>query len=314
MIFRRALLRLTLTYTLVQLLLFGIFAIGVYTFVTGAFDFDAAETDGTSSLNTAEQGFANLRTGLLIGYAILIVLLPLSSYVMARAALAPIRRSYDLQQRFVDGASHEFRGPLSVIQGELELALSRSRTTAQYQSAIARALEAAEGLTRLTNDLLLLTRESDGELEATFEPVSLAELACSAVDAQDPNAHRFTTIADDEVSVLGSPELLARAITNILDNAVKYTPDGGHIEISVTTVGKLAQLAVTDDGIGMTSAESAHAFDRFWRAQDARSTPGFGLGLPLVHQIVTAHRGKVTIASTAGAGTTVTVTLPERQA
>jgi len=82
-------------------------------------------SDGAGALNAAEQGFADLRTGLLVLYTVLLVLIPIASYLMARAALAPLQRSYEMQQRFVDGASHEMRRPLSIIQVELELALKR---------------------------------------------------------------------------------------------------------------------------------------------------------------------------------------------
>ena len=309
MIFRRAIVRLTLTYTIVQLLLFGAFAIGIYTFVTGAFDFDAPPLESAGTVD-AEQSFATLRTGLIAGYAILVILLPISSYLMARSALTPIRRSYELQQRFVDGASHEFRSPLSVIQGELELALARSRTPAQYRAAMTKALNAAEGLTRLTNDLLLLTRDNSDELEATFEPVSLNEIASTVARATGANV---TVVETRPVLVNGSAELLARAVTNLVDNAVKFTDGTATITISITTNGKAAHLAVADTGAGMSQAEAAHAFDRFWRASESRNTPGFGLGLPLVQQIITAHHGKATIISAPGAGTTVTLTLPEYQ-
>ena len=309
MIFRRALLRLTLTYTLVQLLLFGAFALGIYTFVTGAFDFDAPALESAGTVD-AEQSFATLRTGLITGYAILVVLLPISSYLMARGALTPIRRSYELQQRFVDGASHEFRSPLSVIQGELELALARSRTPAQYRSAMTKALDAAEGLTRLTNDLLLLTRDNSDELEATFEPVSLNEIAHTVAGAAAANV---TVVETRPVLVDGSAELLTRAVTNLVDNAVKFTDGNAAIAINITAGGKAAHLAVADAGAGMSEADAARAFDRFWRASESRNTPGFGLGLPLVQQIVTAHHGRAAIISAPGAGTTVTLTLPEYQ-
>ncbi|MET3768636.1 signal transduction histidine kinase [Marisediminicola sp. UYEF4] len=312
MIFRRAIIRLTLTYTVVQLLLFGAFALGIYAFVTGTFDFDVPELDGEAFIASAEQGFALLRNGLLVGYAALVVVLPVSSYLMARSALAPVRRSYELQQRFVDGASHEFRSPLSVIQGELELALSRSRTPAQYRAAMTAALESAEGLTRLTNDLLLLTREDADELEATFEPVSLNGLAHKAARGHGAAA-RIAVTESRAVIVDGSTELLTRALTNLVDNAAKFTDESGHIDIIISGTGRIAYIQVADNGIGMTDAESAHAFDRFWRAQDARTTPGFGLGLPLVKQIVSAHKGKVSITSAPGSGTTVTLTLPEHQ-
>ena len=312
MIFRRALIRLALTYTVVQLLLFGAFALGIYAFVTGTFDFDVPELDGEAFVASAEQGFELLRNGLSVGYAVLVVVLPVSSYLMARSALAPVRRSYELQQRFVDGASHEFRSPLSVIQGELELALSRSRTAAQYRVAMRAALESAEGLTRLTNDLLLLTREDGDELEATFEPVSLNELAHKAAHSHGAAA-RITVTESRAVIVDGSSELLTRALTNLLDNAAKFTDGSDSIDIIISATGRIAYIQVADNGVGMTDAESAHAFDRFWRAQDARTTPGFGLGLPLVKQIISAHRGKVNISSVPGTGTTVTLTLPEYQ-
>ncbi|CAN5371189.1 hypothetical protein BH09ACT4_BH09ACT4_10300 [soil metagenome] len=309
MIFRRALIRLSITYTLVQLALFAAFAIGIYAFVTGTFDFDVPELSGEAFIASAEQGFSLLRNGLLVGYAALIVLIPVSSYLMAKAALAPVRRSYELQQGFVDGASHEFRSPLSVIQGELELALSRSRTPAQYRTAMARALTATAGLSQLTNDLLLLTADNTVELEATFAPVSVNELTRTVLREHGSGA-TIAEIPTRDVLVSGSAGLLARAIANVIDNAVKFTAESGRVEVRVSSTDKAAQITVSDDGIGMTDAEASRAFDRFWRAHDSRSTPGFGLGLPLVKQIMIAHHGKVNIDSTPGVGTSVTMTLP----
>ena len=313
MIFRRALIRLTLAYTAAQLLLFGAFALGIYAYVTSTFDFDAAQHEGEGSVALAEQGFANLRVGLIVGYAILIIVLPVSSFLMARAALEPIRRSYDLQKRFVDAASHEFRTPLSVIQGELELALTRSRTVAQYRTAIAHALTASSRLIDLTNDLLLLTRANAPALEATFESISLGALVERALHDHPTHRSRITVIHSAPVTVWGSPELLARAVSNVIDNAVKFTPAPGRISITLASAGRLAHLTVTDEGIGMTPEELTHAFDRFWRAEEARTVRGFGLGLALVQQIFGAHRGKVSITSTPGIGTTVIMTLPEPQ-
>ena len=310
MIFRRALIRLTLTYTLVQLALFGGFAVGIYAYVTGAFDFDAAESDGGASINIAEQGFANLRVGLIVGYGILVVLLPLSSFLMARAALAPIRRSFELQQGFVDGASHEFRTPLSVVQGELELALSRARTPAQYRAAMTSSLDAVGGLIRLTNDLLLLTRGNTVELEATFEPLCLEQIVGDAVRTRRVPEGRITVGASETIRVLGSRELIDRAIGNVLDNALKFTTAQQAISITTFVVGKYAQLGIQDSGSGMTRVEVEHAFDRFWRAHDAHTTPGYGLGLPLVEQICAAHHATVAMTSTPGVGTRVVLSFP----
>lgn len=315
MIFRRATIRLTVTYTVIQLAIFAIFAIGVYTFVTGTFDFDAAESDGEGAVNAAEQGFALMRTALIIFYACLLIVIPLSSWLMARSALKPIRASFERQQQFVDGASHEMRTPLSIIQGELELALIRSRTPAEYQAAITVALAATDGIIRLTDDLLKLSRTSKEELSDSFTLIDLNQLLPDLADAAAAAGRRadihvaLHTVAEP-LRVRGSAELLSRAIGNVLDNALKFSRPGGTVALSASTEGSAAVIRVMDDGVGMTPAELAHAFDRFWRAETSRTTPGHGLGLALTRQIMHAHDGTITLASQPGQGSTITLRLP----
>ena len=313
MIFRRATIRLTVAYTVIQLTIFAIFAISVYTFVTGTFDFDAAESDGGGALNAAEQGFAALRTALVISYACLLVVIPLSSWLMARSALKPIRSSFERQQQFVDGASHEMRTPLSVIQGELELALTRSRTATEYQAAITAALIATTGLIRLTDDLLKLSRTTEEELSTTFTVVdvddTVREIATAvATTARDADIH-LTVHTGARLQTRGSAELLSRAIGNVIENALKFSRPGGTITLSSAAEGGTVVIRVADDGIGMTPAELSRAFDRFWRADTSRTTPGHGLGLALTQQIMKAHGGAVTLESRQGHGTTVTLKL-----
>ena len=313
MIFRQATVRLTVAYTVIQLGLFAVFAIGIYIFVTGTFDFDAVEFEGEGAAVGAEQGFALLRTALVIFYACLLVVVPLSSWLMARAALKPIKASFERQQQFVDGASHEMRTPLSVIQGELELALTRLRTPAEYQAAIATSLEAATGLTRLTDDLLKLSRTTRQELAATFASVDINTAVRNVVSRAD-GAHALgpdvTANLGQQGRVWGSDELIARAIGNVIDNAVKFSDVHGAVAVTTTVVGETSIVQVRDNGIGMTAEQVSHASERFWRADDARTTPGHGLGLALVQQIVRAHGGSVTIDSQRGVGTTVTLRLP----
>lgn len=314
MIFRRATIRLTVAYTVIQLAIFAIFAIGVYTFVTGTFDFDVAESDGEGAVNAAEQGFALLRTALIIFYACLLIVIPLSSWLMARSALKPIRASFERQQQFVDGASHEMRTPLSIIQGELELALTRSRTPSEYQAAITVALTATDGLIRLTDDLLKLSRTSKEELSDSFTPIDLnqllRDLAAAAASAGRSADIHVALHTGPPLRVRGSAELLSRAIGNILDNALKFTRPGGTITLTASTDSGAAVIRVEDDGIGMTPAELAHAFDRFWRAETSRTTPGHGLGLALTRQIMRAHDGTIALESQPGRGSTVTLKLP----
>lgn len=313
MIFRSAIRRLTLAFTLIQLLLFWSFAAGIYLYVTGTFDFDPAQADGVSSLNAAEQGFANLRIGLLVGSATLTVIVPVISYLMARVALRPARESYEAQQRFVDDASHEFRTPLSVIQGELELARSQPRTASYYQAAIDETLDVVNELSNLTTDLLLLARGSDAEITATFEPIPLkmvldrAVRAHLAVSGNRPSLH---VDIRDPVAVSGSPELLIRAVGNVVDNAIKFTPASGSVTIRLSAQAETAVIEVIDAGIGMTPSTASHVFERFWRGEESRTVPGHGLGLSLVKQICEAHSGTIGVRPGVHTGTVVTMTFP----
>jgi signal transduction histidine kinase len=311
-IFRRAVLRLTLVYTSILLILFGVFALAVYVFVTTTFDFDAVPTEEGAAPDAAEQGFAVLRSALLICYSALVVVIPPLSYGMARVALRPLRASYEAQQRFVDEASHEFRTPLAVLQGEMELALSRDRDPAEYRRVLAGSLEVVDSLTTLTGDLLLLARGDAAELSSGFCEVSLESVVRSAVDRQTAHQGRAPVSVDIErdVAVDGSAELLVRAVANVLDNALKFTPPSGQVQVRVAEHSGTAVIRVRDTGVGIDAGTAAHAFDRFWRADEARTQPGYGLGLPLVEQICHAHGGTAAIAGEPGHGTTVTLSLP----
>ena len=309
MIFRRATIRLTVAFTAVQLLLFAAFAVGVYIFVTGTFDFDSAEHDGEAAVSTAEQGFAALRNGLIVSYAALLLIVPAVSYVMARLALRPVKLSYERQERFVDGASHELRTPLSIIQGELELVTSRTRTVAEYEQAIAIALEEIGSLTHLTDDLLLLSHSAGRYPRAEIVTCSLNDLVVEAAKRRNsprgPESAQLTVDLGRAASVSVARPLMLRAIINLIDNALKFTPQSGTINVRTEIIGGTPVVSVADTGIGMDPHATAHATDRFWRADDARTRPGHGVGLALVSQIMDAHDGGIEITSATGVGTVV---------
>lgn len=312
MVFASALRRLTVVYTVIQLVVFGAVAIGIYLFVTGTFDLDAATQDGAAAVNAAELGFVHLRIALWVGFGILCVVVPFTSYWMARAALAPLRQSIEQQQRFVDDASHELRSPLTVIRGELELALSRPRSEGEYRKSIVTTLEAAQTLVQFTEDLLLLARDAPAELRSRFVSVPIDSVVRDAVRAAGAGRphERVTILTGPSVAVDGVPALLVRAVSNLLDNAMKFTPPDGTITVSVTAGAHSATVSVTDTGVGMSPEDVEHAFDRFWRGPDAHSSSGHGLGLSVVKRIVHAHRGRVRIISTPGLGSRVDLVLP----
>jgi signal transduction histidine kinase len=324
--FRRAVLRLTLAYSLVQLAIFAAVAGGVYAYVVTTFDFDPAPEVGAAAgadavagadalaaagPDAAEQAFGALRSGLVVAFLVLLVVVPLASWFMARAAIGPLRAGFRAQEHFVDDASHEFRTPLSVLAGELELSLSRERDAAEYREAIRRSLVVTRRLTRLTADLLQLSRGEEGGLGDAFELVELRDVVADAIPPTDAAAGVQVTVETvGNPVVRGSHELLVRAVANVVENAVKFTPAGGRVHVRAGERGGTAEVEVTDTGPGMSAEAAAHAFERFWRADTARSVPGHGLGLALVRQIVSRHHGRVLLEAPAGGGTRVLIALP----
>ncbi len=314
MIFRKALRRLTLAYSIIQLALFALTALAVYVFVALTFDFDVVAIDGVpAGFDAAGHALSKLRTALAVVYLALIFVIPIVSYVMARVALRPLRLSYERQQQFVDATSHEFRTPLGVIIGELSLALMRPRKGVEYRVAIEQSLAAAEALASLTNQLLLLSRDDRSELEGERESIAVDDLFASAIrsaDTADFPVPAVVVVHAPGVFVTGSRDLLVHAVRNVVDNAIKYTEPTGRVEVGASARGASVAIVVSDTGHGMSTDEARHAYDRFWRAPSARAVPGHGIGLSLVRQIVEAHGGKVHIASVPGEGSTVTMTLP----
>ncbi len=314
MIFRKAVWRLTVAYSVIQLLLFGLTALAIYLFVSLTFDFDVVKLDGSpTSFDAAAQALSRLRTALVVVYLGLLVVVPLVSYLMARASLRPLKLSYERQQQFVDAASHEFRTPLGVIMGELSLALMRPRKGDEYRAAIEQSLAAAEGMASLTNQLLLLSRDDRSELDDDRELIAVDELFTAALgmsDASGVSAPTVVAVPARGITVRGSRDLLIHAVRNVVDNAIKYTDATGTVKVTASPRGSSVDIVVTDTGHGMSLDESRHAFERFWRAPSAHTVPGHGIGLSLVDQIVEAHGGRVHIASVPGEGTTVTMTLP----
>lgn len=307
MIFRRAKLRLALSYAVVQLILFAAFGTAVYVYVTNAFDFDSL---GGNPANTAEASFATLRAGLLIAYAGLVVVVPVTSYVLASLAMRPIRASFEAQQRFVDDASHEFRTPLSAIQAQLELGLDRPRTAEEYRTAMTRSLGAAARLNQMLDDLLVLSRGAR-PARAELEPIDLSQVVRVVADeVAAGGTDRILASIEPGLVVSGSSSMLGRAVANLLTNALRYSSAGSPVRLTLSKRGNTARLAVEDHGVGMSRQERGRAFDRFWRADAARSDEGNGLGLSIVQEIARLHHGRVELESEVGVGTVVTLELP----
>ena len=228
--------------------------------------------------------------------------------------LARLERSFGAVRRFSADAAHELRTPLTILKGEIEVALKSSDTPAAIREALASCLEEVERLNSLVEDLLLMARMEGNALSARPTPVNLAQVLEDVAPALSELAAR----AGNSCSVLPAPalwiegydSLLFRLVFNLAENAIKYTPAGGKIEITLQQQNSSAVLEVKDNGPGIAPDAQEHIFDRFYRGDPAREGSGTGLGLALVRSIVHLHQGQIRVSSTLGEGSCFRVILP----
>ncbi len=225
-----------------------------------------------------------------------------------------LEQAYEQQRRFTADASHELRTPLTIIKANTSLALLNGGTAADYRLALEAADKAADRTGRLVQDLLLLARADAGEQPLRREAVWLDALLAQAVEAvHAPRQAAIRLCLPDAIpSVPGDADALLRLFTNLLENAARHTPPGGQITISALSDARTATVTVTDTGEGVAPEHLPHVFERFYRADAARSggRGGTGLGLAICRSITDAHGGTITLESRVGAGTVVRVTLP----
>jgi heavy metal sensor kinase len=235
------------------------------------------------------------------------------------ALLARLDAAFQEQQRFIADSSHELRTPVTVIRTETEVALERERDPNEYQASLALIRDEAERLSRIVEDLFILARQQTATRALMREPIQLNNLVRDCARAAQVLAAKKGLRFDfqdsvTEVSLNGDDELLKRLLLNLLDNAVKYTPAGGEIRLSLATHNGDARITVNDTGVGIGAEDQPRIFDRFYRVDKARSRAlgGAGLGLSIARWIVEAHEGTLSVDSKVGSGSTFTVALPLR--
>ena len=229
-----------------------------------------------------------------------------SSYARVAEALAA-------QRRLVADASHELRTPLTVIRGNVALLREIPDLSEEERTAALRDIAAeSERMSRLVSDMLALARADAGQT-VRRERVDLNAIAAD-VCRQAPYFNALVEVklaaASEDVCVLGDPDLLRQLVLILVDNALKYTPAGGSVTVGTQSEMHAVRLIVQDTGIGMREADIANAFNRFYQADRARHSGGFGLGLSIAKWIVEAHGADLDIKSAPDQGTTVTVRLP----
>ncbi len=227
-----------------------------------------------------------------------------------------IHESYSQTRRFIADASHELRTPLAVLRGEIESVVTRNHLTPETRDTLGSNLEEVERLGKIVEGLFALSRLDAGEAHSETVRFDLAALVATTTDqlcllAKDKDI-ALQCHAGPPVFVEGDRARLKQVIVNLLDNAIKYTPAGGKVQVRTFTHYGEAILEVSDNGIGIPRESLPHIFDRFYRVDKARSSDqgSAGLGLSIVKSICHAHGGKVEADSREGAGSVFRVHLP----
>jgi len=224
--------------------------------------------------------------------------------------------SFHQVRQFSADASHELQTPLTILKGEIEVALRSPRTADEYRAVLTSALEEIDRLTRLVDGLLLLARADAGVLRMDRRPVDLTKLVEDVCGQAKVLADARGVVLRPEgmepLTISGDYDRLRRMLLNLVDNGLKYTPSGGRVGISLRREGPWAALRVADTGIGLSPEEQKKIFERFYRSPEAKSRGegGAGLGLCIARSIVEAHGGKIRIESAPGQGSAFTVLLP----
>ena len=224
--------------------------------------------------------------------------------------LARIDAAFESQRRFLADVGHEIRTPLTVLRGEIDVALMRPRTAKEYERILRKSLEDLRAASALAGDLILLARGESQGLEPIFEPVDAVQILREV--AEDRAGLREVGMgmeAGIDTFIAADPALLRRAVANLVDNAIRH--GGGHVELEVERVDSMVELRVIDHGPGIPPDERPHLFERFYRGRVGRqSGRGAGLGLAIVHAIAESHGGSVRVDETPGGGATFVLRLP----
>ena len=226
-----------------------------------------------------------------------------------------LEQSFDQQNRFTADASHELRTPLTVLLSHTELALSRQRTIAEYQDALATIQRAGQRMKALTDDLLVLARANAGKLELRLEQVNLKDLAEEAAKMFKPLAtKRSVTVKAtvEDATCVADKSQLSQVLANLINNAIQYNKSGGEVEIYTKTGNGNALIGVRDTGIGIPESELSRLFDPFYRVDSsrARDSGGSGLGLAICKRIIDAHGGDIHVESQLQHGSTFEIRIP----
>ncbi len=214
-----------------------------------------------------------------------------------------------------NNVAHDLRSPVTRIRGIAEMALTGPQEPTEYREMAGQVVEESDRLVEMINTMLEIAETDAGITALDRMPVDLRAIVLEAAELFQPAAEDLgidlsTQAEQTPIRIFGDKTRLRRVVANLLDNALKFTPVGGRVQVTLATAGKTVTLSISDTGTGIAPGELPRIFDRFYRGDRSRSLPGNGLGLSLVRALVRAHGGEVVATSRRGEGSSFTVTLP----
>ncbi len=230
--------------------------------------------------------------------------------------LERLEKGFEQERRFTSDASHELRTPLTALKGRIEVTLSRPRSFEEYQETLGVLGQEVNRLIRLSSSLLYLARLDQTSQGWQSETLDLSDLLDSLLETMEPVAElkqiELSGSIPAGLHLQGNLDQLTRLFLNLLDNAIKYTPEGGKVKIGVERLDKRVAVSVSDNGPGIAPEHLPHLFERFYRAEADRASQsgGAGLGLAIASEIARQHNGTLEVMSQPGKGTTLKVQLP----
>jgi signal transduction histidine kinase len=328
-IYKSAIVKLTAWYLVLVMTISFIFSGVVYYFATSALASSlSAQTRRIYQLypvfsgnpmfvgnRDATAGSHEILLDLIYFNLLVIVAAGFASYWLARRTLQPIQSSNEKQKRFVADASHELRTPVTSLKMSTEVALlDKSLSKDELRGTLESNLEEADKLDSLLNNLLRLSQLESGEIRGNFTSLSIVTLSSAALERVKQRADaKHINIVNKAVkgSVMGDSDSLIQLLVILLDNAIKYSPEKSTVTVTSSQQSNETTMSVVDHGFGIEPSALEHVFDRFYRADKARSgSHGFGLGLSIAQHIADVHGGSISLTSALGKGTDAAIHLP----
>jgi two-component system OmpR family sensor kinase len=317
--FDRARRRLTLLYVAlfgVALVVFsGVFFVVLTIALNPNFDLTADNAGERTAVAAYRLTVEQLAVALVTADVIAVLIVGVLAWRLAARTLRPIREAHDRQRRFVADASHEMRSPVAAIRTLAEVAAAHELDVAETHATLTEITAATERLSRLASDLLLLARSDDADVETRGEVFDLSVVVAEAYQmrarATPSLSSRATLLLGTDLPVSGDPNAVARIADNLIDNALRY--GGPDVRVRVSTIDRDHDvvLEVADTGPGIAEADLERIFQPFYRVRSDTAAPeGTGLGLAIAAGLARRNRGRLSVRSRPGSGTTFSLVLP----